>query len=197
MKKKLFISIIFIILVCISGCKTAQQNTTEGTPTTTTENTNQEQQQVEKQDEILKQKQYEGITYENIPASLDLKTMTEALTSFFAEYEKTVLSKDFDKWLTMISEKYKQKYNDPKSLEKLKLNIYGIYNIKDYFFNVVYQSRIQLNAGKPLEIFQVTFVDSTLTKAIVQVKFEDKILTYFFVYENGGWKIGVPEDFEQ
>jgi len=193
--KRYFLIVLFIFIVIIlysAGCSKTTTTTTTDQQTTQTQQTQTTSTQPP---EILKEKEYQGITYENVPSDLNLEKMTEDLTSFFAEYEETVLSKNYDKWLTMISEKYKAKYGDPKSLEKLKLTLYGIYNLKDYFFNVVYQSRIQLNQGKPLQIFKVSFVDS-ITKAIVNVKFEDKLLTYFFIYENDGWKIGIPEDFE-
>ena len=203
MRKQLFIIFLLIILllfISASGCSTTTTTNTNTTTTTTTTSDQQTQQTQttetkESEPEILKEKEYQGITYENIPSNIDLQKLTEELTSFFNEYEETVLSKNYEKWLTMISEKYKQKYGDPKSLEKLKLTLYGIYTLKDFFYNVVYQSRIQLNQGKPLQIYKVSFVNS-ITKAVVNVKFEDKLLTYFFIYENNSWKIGVPEDFE-
>lgn len=199
MKKFSFILIalyltILLFFISAEGCSTTSKTTTTSS-TSTSNQTTTETQQTLKEPEIIKEKEYQGITYENIPSNLDLQKLTDQLTSFFKEYEETVLSKNYDKWVTMISEKYKLKYGDPKSLEKLKLTLYGIYTLKDYFYNVVYQSRIQLNQGKPLQIYKVSFVNS-ITKAVVNVKFEDKILTYFFIYENNGWKIGVPEDFE-
>lgn len=196
MKKYLFLILLFFISILFfsAGCSTTTTSTTT-TTNNTTSTTEQQQTQQQSEPEILKEKEYQGITYENVPSNLDLQKITEELTSFFKEYEETVLSKNYDKWLNMISEKYKMKYGDPKSLEKLKLTLYGIYTLKDYFYNVVYQSRIQLNQGKPLQIYKVSFVNS-ITKAIVNVKFEDKLLTYFFIYENNSWKIGVPEDFE-
>ncbi len=194
--------IVFFILISVmllffsaSSCSTTSTTTTTTTQQESQQQTQQQTQQTQSQPEILKEKEYQGITYENIPSNIDLDKLTQELTSFFKEYEDTVLSKNYDKWITMISEKYKLKYGDPKSLEKLKLTLYGIYTLKDYFYNVVYQSRIQLNQGKPLQIFKVSFVNS-MTKAVVNVKFEDKLLTYFFIYENNSWKIGVPEDFE-
>ncbi|MCR4422055.1 MAG: hypothetical protein GYA61_01830 [Spirochaetales bacterium] len=199
MKKCLFIMFSLIILLFFSAASSCSTTTTTTTTSTTTNDQQTQQTQTtetkENEPEILKEKEYQGITYENIPSNVDLQKLTEELTSFFKEYEETVLSKNYDKWLTMISEKYKQKYGDPKSLEKLKLTLYGIYTLKDFFYNVVYQSRIQLNQGKPLQIYKVSFVDS-ITKAVVNVKFEEKLLTYFFIYENNSWKIGVPEDFE-
>jgi hypothetical protein len=192
----MFSLIILLFFSAASSCSTTTTTTT--TSTTTNDQQTQQTQTTETKEnepEILKEKEYQGITYENIPSNVDLQKLTEELTSFFKEYEETVLSKNYDKWLTMISEKYKQKYGDPKSLEKLKLTLYGIYTLKDFFYNVVYQSRIQLNQGKPLQIYKVSFVDS-ITKAVVNVKFEEKLLTYFFIYENNSWKIGVPEDFE-
>lgn len=198
MRKKIFF-IIFISIILLflsaSSCSTTSTTTTTTTQQESQQQTQQQTQQTQSQPEILKEKEYQGITYENIPSNIDLDKLTKELTSFFKEYEDTVLSKNYDKWITMISEKYKLKYGDPKSLEKLKLTLYGIYTLKDYFYNVVYQSRIQLNQGKPLQIFKVSFVNS-MTKAVVNVKFEDKLLTYFFIYENNSWKIGVPEDFE-
>ncbi|MFN3411309.1 MAG: hypothetical protein ACK4YF_04020 [Exilispira sp.] len=185
---------ILLLFISASGCSTSSKTTTTSS-TSTSNQTTTETQQTSKEPEIIKEKEFQGITYENIPSNLDLQKLTDELTSFFKEYEETVLSKNYDKWVTMISEKYRLKYGDPKSLEKLKLTLYGIYTLKDYFYNVVYQSRIQLNQGKPLQIYKVSFVNS-ITKAVVNVKFEDKILTYFFIYENNGWKIGVPEDFE-
>lgn len=191
----IFLIIFFILFLYSAGCSKTTSSTTTQTNTTTDQQTTQTSQVEQKEPEIIKEKEYQGITYENIPSNIDIQKLTEDLTSFFKLYEETVLSKNYDKWVTMISEKYKQKYGDPKSLEKLKLTLYGIYTLKDYFYNVVYQSRIQLNQGKPLQIYKVTFVNS-ITKAIVNVKFEDKLLTYFFIYENDSWKIGVPEDFE-
>ncbi len=191
----IFLIIFFILFLYSAGCSKTTSTTTTQTTTTTEQQTTQTTQVEQKEPEIIKEKEYQGITYENIPSNIDIQKLTEDLTSFFKLYEETVLSKNYDKWVTMISEKYKQKYGDPKSLEKLKLTLYGIYTLKDYFYNVVYQSRIQLNQGKPLQIYKVTFVNS-ITKAVVNVKFEDKLLTYFFIYENDSWKIGVPEDFE-
>lgn len=191
----IFLIIFFILFLYSAGCSKTTSTTTTQTTTTTEQQTTQTTQVEQKEPEIIKEKEYQGITYENIPSNIDIQKLTEDLTSFFKLYEETVLSKNYDKWVTMISEKYKQKYGDPKSLEKLKLTLYGIYTLKDYFYNVVYQSRIQLNQGKPLQIYKVTFVNS-ITKAVVNVKFEDKLLTYFFIYENDAWKIGVPEDFE-
>jgi hypothetical protein len=64
----------------------------------------QEEQEKTEEPEILVDKEYDGVLFENVPENYDLKEIKQELDLFFYEYEQTVLSKDYDKWVTMISE---------------------------------------------------------------------------------------------
>jgi len=209
-KTKFFKIFVFLIIVSLISFFYFSCQTTK-TETKKTEETNQIQEdqnnkeennevKEEKKEETqepqkLVNKEFDGIIFENVPENIDLTQIKSELEKFFLNYEKVVLSKNYDEWLNMISPGYYKKYNSLDYLKKINATAYGIYNIKQYFFRVVYESRIRLNNGEPLKIYKIIFKKNDLTRAIVLVKFENKLLKYYFIKSDANWKISTSEEF--
>lgn len=214
----LFIIIFFVlsilILFFLYSCKSSQEQVTvkqnevkkeekieEKSDKTQIANEEKKQEEgiEEKKEKSIKliNKEYEGVIFENVPENLDLADLKNELETFFLNYEQVVLSKNYDKWLTMISSSYYLRYNSLDYLKKINATSYGIYNIKQYFYKVVYESRIKLNNGKPLKIYKIIFKQNDLDRAIVLVKFENKILKYYFIKIDKEWKISTNDEYFQ
>jgi len=189
LKNIIFIFLIFWLIIFIYGCPQKDKNIKENKVE------EKKEEQVEQKVEISDLK-IEDVDFQNVPSNVDIYKLKQELEEFFINYELVVLSKDFERWLTFLSPKYYQNYNDPEFYKKNNLTIYGITDIKSYFFNVVYQSRVKLNNGQPLKIFKVIFNPQNVNKAKVFVRYEDKILTYYFIKIDGKWKIGLKEEYE-
>lgn len=157
------------------------------------------EQKEEKKEEIVSLSNYEvgDVSFENVPKNIDLNKIKQEIEEFFIKYELIVISKDFDSWVKVLSPKYYETYSNPNFYKEKGLNIYGITDLKSYFFNVVYQSRIKLNNGQPLKIFKVIFHPQNVNKAKIFVRYEDKILTYYFIKIDNQWKIGLKEEYEE
>jgi len=177
------------------SCKTtepSQQNNQENS------GTNGDDQNVSGTEQTeLVSKEVDGILFENIPANADVDKLKQELEEFFMTYEEIVLSKDYEKWLTVLSPKYYETFSDPDFYKEKGLFIYGINNIESYFYQVVYQSRIKLNNGQPLKIFKIVFNPKSIEKAKIFVRYEDKILTYYFIKIDQKWKISLKEEYEE
>jgi len=171
LKNIIFIFLIFWLIIFIYGCPQKDKNIKENKVE------EKKEEQVEQKVEISDLK-IEDVDFQNVPSNVDIYKLKQELEEFFINYELVVLSKDFERWLTFLSPKYYQNYNDPEFYKKNNLTIYGITDIKSYFFNVVYQSRVKLNNGQPLKIFKVIFNPQNVNKAKVFVRYEDKILFY-------------------
>lgn len=198
----LFILIfIMVALLFLYSCQTGkaevkkEENTIQQEEKTEQESQKTEEETKEEKPVNLVNKEYEGVIFENVPENLDLSVLKKELETFFLEYEKVVLSKNYDQWLTMISPGYYKRYNSLDYLKKINATAYGIYNIKQYFFKVVYASRVSLNNGEPLKIYKIVFKENDLDRAIVLVKFENKILKYYFIKIDQKWKISINDEF--
>lgn len=129
----------------------------------------------DKDNYIATEKEYEE-TFSNIGALIQ-------------ELNQIIKSKDYDKWLTYLSEDYREYLSDPKTLKEISeepvLKKYDITlrSLKDYFNYVVVPSRSNARLD------DLTFVDKNHVKAIMIIN-KKRIILYELKKINEKWKIG-------
>ena len=117
----------------------------------------------------------------------DIKIMIENLN-------KIIASKDYQTWLTNLTDDYIEYYSDPEKLQeytdlyKQRGYNYKIRDLEDYFLYLVVISRS--NAV----VDEINFTDSTHITALTELKGKLSVLYYLEKHENE-WKIGLkPEN---
>ncbi len=111
----------------------------------------------------------------------------EALIS---ELNKTIRNQNYEKWLTFLTEEYKDYYSGPEVLRELSkkptMQKYDIRltTLKDYFTYVVVPSRSNARLD------DLVFEDNNHVKAIMIID-EQRVILYQLVKIDGEWKIGV------
>jgi hypothetical protein len=120
---------------------------------------------------------------------LYLKTFRE-VQDVIAAITKIITAGDYDGWRRYLTEEYIAARSSPAFLADasnaavLKKNGIVLKSLRDYFDNVVVQSRLQATLD------DVQFLDETHVKAIGLVQGTPVIL-YYLVNECGQWKIGI------
>jgi hypothetical protein len=106
------------------------------------------------------------------------------------ELNKTIRNKNYDKWLTFLTEEYKDYYSSPGVLREISkkptMQKYDIRltTLKDYFTYVVVPSRSNARLD------DLVFEDNNHVKAIM-IFDEQRVILYRLVKVDGEWKIGV------
>jgi hypothetical protein len=106
------------------------------------------------------------------------------------ELNKTIRNKNYDKWLTFLTEEYKDYYSSPGVLREISkkptMQKYDIRltTLKDYFTYVVVPSRSNARLD------DLVFEDNNHVKAIMIID-EQRVILYQLVKVDGEWKIGV------
>jgi hypothetical protein len=136
-------------------------------------------------------------TEETAEAAKNTFTVSEELyTKTFQDVEKLIeelnaiiQAEDYEKWLSYLTEDYKNYYSDPDVLkeqsEKPLLKRYNIRlrTLKDYFLYVVVRSR------QTTRLDALEFTDETHVKATMLIDGTPYIL-YYLEYDGKAWKIG-------
>ena len=106
------------------------------------------------------------------------------------ELNKTIRNKNYDKWLTFLTDEYKDYYSSPGVLREISkkptMQKYDIrlITLKDYFTYVVVPSRSNARLD------DLVFEDNNHVKAIMIID-EQRVILYQLVKVDGEWKIGV------
>ena len=119
------------------------------------------------------------------------KTFDE-VEEFIRNLNEIIRRRDYDTWLTYLSDEYIRRTSDPAYLHEqsetpmLKKNNIELESLEDYFRYVVVPSRSQVT------IDDIEFLDENHVKALSTIRGTRGIL-YLLVRKNGDWKIGVWE----
>ncbi len=114
----------------------------------------------------------------------------EEIETFIESLNNIISEKDYETWVTHLSDDYIAKTSDPdylrdqSSMPILKKNNISLKSLKDFFFYVVVPSRIE--AG----LDDIEFIDEDHVKAISIVR-NKRGLLYLLVRVGITWKIGV------
>ena len=118
----------------------------------------------------------------------------EDIKGFIAELNNIIADKDYDTWLTYLTDDYIAYYSNPEKLQeytdlyKQRGYNYRILDLEDYFLYLVVISRS--NAV----VDEIVFTDKTHLTAYTEIKDTLSVLYYLEKNENG-WKIGLkPEN---
>lgn len=110
--------------------------------------------------------------------------------ALITELNKTIRNQNYEKWLTFLTEEYKDYYSGPEVLRELSnkptMQKYDIRltTLKDYFTYVVVPSRSNARLD------DLVFEDNNHVKAIMIID-ERRVILYQLVKIDGEWKIGV------
>jgi len=118
------------------------------------------------------------LTFENTKTEMQLVV---------EELNKITLEKDYTKWLTWLSDEYKQTYSDPATLEKVSasLPIKGIKlkTLQDYFEYVFVPSR------QNMRVDDIQFVSPTRVYVIMEITPKSPAAIYILEKTPSGWKL--------
>ncbi len=185
----LTISLIFLLLSCVTApvstvSDTEQQDNTVITePETATEesaNISEESAPVSTEPEESEYK----VTEEEYTRTFDTIEMV------ISELNSIIKAQDYDRWIRYLTTAYQEKYNDPETLKEIsdqpilkKYNL-KLRNLHDYFTYVVVSSR------QNARLDEIVFIDSTHIKALMMI---DDVPYLLYLLENvdGEWKIGI------
>lgn len=110
--------------------------------------------------------------------------------ALITELNKTIRNQNYEKWLTFLTEEYKNYYSNQEVLRELSkkptMQKYDIRltTLKDYFTYVVVPSRSNARLD------DLVFEDNNHVKAIMIID-EQRVILYQLVKVDGEWKIGV------
>jgi len=128
---------------------------------------------------------------ENFVVSKEVYTRTfDEIEEFIRNLNEIIRKKDYDTWLTYLSEEYIERTSDPAYLKQqseqpmLKKSNIGLNSLRDYFVYVVVPSRVQA------QLDEIEFIGENQVKAYAMIK-NTKALLYLLVREEDKWKIGV------
>lgn len=107
------------------------------------------------------------------------------------DLNRITYAKDYGRWLTYLSDEYRQNFSDPEVLEKVSksLPVKGIKikNLKDYFTYVFVPSR------QNMRVDDITFVSPTRVYVIMEISKDSPAAIYILEKTKGGWKL-VPKN---
>lgn len=131
--------------------------------------------------------QFEDVT---ITKQTFQKTKTE-LETVVEELNKITLSRDYQKWLTYLSDDYRRNFSDKTVLEDVSdsLPTKGIRlkNLKDYFTFVFVPSR------QNMRVDDIQFVSPTRVYVIMEITPDSPAAIYIIEKFSDGWKL-VPKN---
>jgi hypothetical protein len=138
-------------------------------------------------------KQPENTAQQGFVATAELYKRTfEEVEEVIASLTRIIAARDYDSWTTYLTREYLRVTGSPEFLADasgsnvLKKNGIVLKSLKDYFENVVVRSRVEATLD------DITFVDATHVKAIMNFKGTPVIL-YYLVREDDRWKVGILE----
>ncbi len=114
----------------------------------------------------------------------------DSVETLIEELNGIIKAQDYGKWLTYLTQDYRDKFNNPEVLRQIseepilkKYNI-RLKNLHDYFTNVVVSSR------QNARLDEIVFIDSTHIKAHMII---DNVpyLLYLLEKVDGEWKVGI------
>jgi hypothetical protein len=117
----------------------------------------------------------------------------DEIAAVVAQLDAIIREQDFEAWESHLSREYIARTGSPEFLAqasrsaRLASKKVVLRSLRDYFVNVVVQSRLQ--AG----LDEIRFVDGFNVKAMTVVGGEPYIL-YWLTREDGAWKIGIVQD---
>lgn len=118
------------------------------------------------------------LTFENTKTEMQLVV---------EELNKITLERDYTKWLTWLSDEYKQTYSDPAILEKVSssLPIKGVKlkTLRDYFEYVFVPSR------QNMRVDDIQFVSPTRVYVIMEITPKSPAAIYILEKTPTGWKL--------
>jgi len=118
------------------------------------------------------------LTFENTKTEMQLVV---------EELNKITLEKNYTKWLTWLSDEYKQTYSDPAILDKVSasLPIKGIKlkTLQDYFEYVFVPSR------QNMRVDDIQFVSPTRVYVIMEITPKSPAAIYILEKTSNGWKL--------
>lgn len=141
------------------------------------EEVEQEEKQQEEEDDFVVSEEVFAQTFSDVEALIN-------------ELNKTIRNKNYDKWLTFLTDEYKDYYSSPGVLREISkkptMQKYSIRltTLKDYFTYVVVPSRSNARLD------DLVFEDNNHVKAIMIID-EQRVILYQLVKVDGEWKIGV------
>ncbi|MFP4562496.1 MAG: hypothetical protein ACLFRY_04220 [Spirochaetia bacterium] len=108
------------------------------------------------------------------------------------DLNKIISSGNYSKWLTYLTEPYKERYSDPAVLAELSrqptLKKYDIRlrTLEDYFRYVVVPSRSEVRLD------EIIFNDEEHVKALMEID-DRQVILYRLRLVDGSWKIGLAK----
>jgi hypothetical protein len=120
------------------------------------------------------------------------RTTFREVQEVIAAISALISAGDYDGWLSYLTTDYVASRSsaaflaDASNAAVLKKNGIVLRSLKDYFSNVVVQSRLQATLD------DIQFLDETHVKAIALVQGTPVIL-YYLVHEQGLWKVGLKQ----
>lgn len=128
---------------------------------------------------------------ENFIVTEEIYTKTFAeIEAFIKSLNTIVRNKDYENWVTFLTDEYKAKTGDPEYLKEqseqpiLKQNNIVLNSLKDYFYHVVVPSRSQARLD------DIEFMNENKIKAISIIRNTRGVL-YLLVRVNDKWLIDV------
>ncbi len=117
----------------------------------------------------------------------------DEIAAVVAELDAVIREQDYEAWTGYLSREYAARTASPEFLAlasrsaRLSSQKIVLHTLRDYFVNVVVQSRLQATMD------EIIFVDEANVKAMTTVGGESYIL-YWLTREDGMWKIGIVQD---
>ncbi len=117
----------------------------------------------------------------------------DEIAAVIAELDGIIREQDYEAWQAHLSREYIATTGSPEFLAqasksaRLSSQKVVLRSLRDYFVNVVVQSRLQA------ALDEIRFVDEDNVKAMTVVGDESYIL-YWLMREDGMWKIGIVQD---
>ena len=114
----------------------------------------------------------------------------EEIEAFIKSLNDIISKKDYETWVTHLSDEYTARTSDPDYLREqsnkpiLKKKNITLRGLEDFFFHVVVPSRIEA------ELDDIEFIDENHVKAVSIVR-NRRGLLYLLVRVEDEWKIGV------
>jgi len=183
MKKTISLLTVGLALSFFSGCATAPTPVETKKPDTT--NTTPVKNDTKKpdtgNDTVIAQFDTVKITkktYESTKSELQLVV---------EELNRITYARDYQRWLTYLSEAYVQTLSDPANLEKVSASLptkgIKLKNLKDYFTYVFVPSR------QNMRVDDIQFVSPTLVYVIMELSPKNPAAIYILEKTDAGWKL--------
>lgn len=107
------------------------------------------------------------------------------------DLNKITYSKDYTRWLTYLSDEYRQNLSDPTTLEKVSASLptkgIKLKTLKDYFMYVFVPSR------QNMRVDDIQFVSPTRVYVIMEIAPKSPAAIYILEKTTKGWKL-VPKN---